>query len=172
MFINHFSSWCWGTWRFGSLNFMLTLNTANLVKLICLNFENSICYAGPGQGIEHLFYYPEQAQENYVVNQYVNADAGAKGLAEIVKEISDAAIKVQRTQMRRVPLSRGTWVFQPAISNNILLQAKSCRNPKEFNQSERANCKIEHHMPSFFLMLFPSRLFIASFDSPKVTSKL
>ena len=48
-----------------------------------------------GQGIEHLFFYPEQAQENYCVNQYVNADAGAQGLAEIVKDISDAAIKVR-----------------------------------------------------------------------------
>ena len=84
---------------------MLTLYTANLVQLICLNWK-SIWYAGPGQGIEHLFYYPEQAQENYVVNQYVNADAGAKGLAEIVKEISDAAIKVQRARTRLVPPSR------------------------------------------------------------------
>ena len=41
-----------------------------------------------------MFYYPEHEQENYVVNQYVNAEAGAQGLAEIVKEISDAAIKV------------------------------------------------------------------------------
>ena len=57
--------------------------------------QTPLLCAGAGQGVEHLFYYPEQAQENYVVNQYVNADAGAKGLAQIVKEISDTAIEVQ-----------------------------------------------------------------------------
>ena len=50
--------------------------------------------AGPGDGAEHLFYYPDKDQENYAVTQYVNADVGAKGLAEIVKEISAKAIKV------------------------------------------------------------------------------
>jgi len=51
--------------------------------------------AGPGEGIDHLFYYPTEEQESYVVNQYVNGEAGAKGLSEIVKEISDASIKVR-----------------------------------------------------------------------------
>lgn len=50
---------------------------------------------GPGQGVEHLFYYPTEDQERCVVNQYVNGEAGAKGLSEIVKEISDASIKAR-----------------------------------------------------------------------------
>ena len=54
---------------------------------------------GPGEGQEHLFFYPDQDQENYAVTQYVNADAGAKGLAETVKEISAKSIKVTHTPM-------------------------------------------------------------------------
>ncbi len=76
-------------------------------------------FAGPGEGIEHLFYYPEQAQENYVVNQYVNADAGAKGLAEIVKEISDAAIKV-RASFWKLPASGSCHILEKRTSSECM----------------------------------------------------
>ena len=44
--------------------------------------------------MDHLFYYPTEDQEKTVVNQYVNGEVGAQGLSEIVKDISDASIKV------------------------------------------------------------------------------
>jgi 6-phosphogluconolactonase len=48
---------------------------------------------GPGEGEPHLFFYPEVAQENYIVEQFVNAELGSRGLAQLVSDKAAAAIK-------------------------------------------------------------------------------
>ena len=42
-----------------------------------------------------MFFYPDKDAQNFAVTQFVSADLGGTGLAQMVKEAADQAIKVQ-----------------------------------------------------------------------------
>ena len=46
---------------------------------------------------EHMFFYPEKDAEKFAVTQFVSADLGQSGLASMVKDSAENAIKVRCT---------------------------------------------------------------------------
>ncbi len=50
--------------------------------------------AGPGIGEGHLFFYPDE-KENQKVTQYLNAKAGSEALANLIGEAARRAILVR-----------------------------------------------------------------------------
>ena len=41
-----------------------------------------------------MFYYPEEAAQQYTVNKFDDAEKGGQGLAEMVKSVADQSIQV------------------------------------------------------------------------------
>lgn len=50
--------------------------------------------AGPGIGEGHLFFYPDE-KDNQKVTQYLNAKAGSQALADLIAEAARRAILVR-----------------------------------------------------------------------------